>query len=101
MLTINFQLAKFTWNIMNIKVLKFMKVHIRVCMELHIDVYIKFTWEALKFIGKIIDVCYNISVHLCQLKIWKFTSKFAVNFTAEIAENAAFKAYMFADYIHV
>ena len=46
-----------------------------------IEVYMKDHWSLL-------------SVHLYQLKIWKFTSKFAVNFTAEIAQNAAFKAHV-------
>ena len=52
-------------------------------MELHIDVYMR--------VHKIIEIC--------QLKFWKFASKFTVNFTlnfvAEIAQNtAAFKAHV-------
>ena len=84
---------------MNCHIKVCMKVHVRVRMELHIDVYmeahINFTWklaEALKLTWKIIEVL--LSVHLYQLKIWKFTSKFAVNFTAEIAQNTAFKAHV-------
>ena len=52
------------------------------------NVYINFTWEPLKFTLK--DHWSLLRVYLCQLKIWRFTSQFAVNFTAEIAQNTAF-----------